>query len=55
MFCGLLNFYSVIEEVLSGLVARAAGALLRDISIFHYKKGLCLSEVHTEKCLNCFS
>ncbi len=36
MFCGLLNFYCVIEEVLSELVAQAAGALLQDISIFHF-------------------
>lgn len=49
MFCGLLNFYCVIEEVLSELVAPAAGALLQDISIFHF----CLLVVVVKKC--CFS
>lgn len=43
MFCGLLNFYCIIEEVLSERVAQAAGALSQDISIFHYRrKWFCL-------------
>lgn len=35
---GLESFYCVIEGVLSELVPQSAGALLQDISIFHYRK-----------------